>query len=223
MLAHLLILNTITKIEVVIMSGTIYQLYWIHKSEHTDPYSQGYIGVTKRGLDKRFIEHKKSKSLDEGYSIVEICSSTDKDYISELEYKYRPTHNIGMNRNIGGLDTTFYPDMPKDAEWRKKIGISNSKPKNDSAKQACIANSKLGNAAWEGQHHTEEHKKYMREVMLERSRKGILHRPNNRKKVYGDGVVYNSLIEAAETLNVSRQTIHYRIKSDKFNWRKIDE
>lgn len=203
------------------MSNTIYQLYWIHKSDHTDPYSQGYIGVTKRGLDQRFAEHKRHKSLDESYGIVELCSSTDKDYISKLEYKYRPTHNVGMNRNVGGLDNTFYADMPKDAEWRKKISISNSKPKTGSAKEACISNSKLGNAAWKGQHHTAEHKEYMSKLMSAYWKGKPM--PHLKKKVYGDGVVYNSLTEAAETLNVSRQTIHYRIKSDKFNWRKIDE
>lgn len=204
------------------MSDTIYQLYWVHKPTHTDPYSQGYIGVTKRGIDKRFSEHKKTKPLSDDYIVEELCSSSDREYISSLEYDYRPTYNLGMNKNVGGLDKTFYADMPKNETWRKRISISNSKPKNDSGKKACIENGKKGAVAWKGKHHSEEHKKYMRELMIERSMKGILHRPDNRKKVYGDGVIYDSLISAAETLGVSRQTIHYRIKSDKFNWRKIN-
>lgn len=200
---------------------TIYQLYWIHTSEHTDPYSQGYIGVTKRGIDKRFQEHKLSKNLSDDYIIEELCSSIDKEEISQLEYEYRPDYNIGMNRNVGGLDNTFYPDIPKDEEWRKKISESNSKPKDRRGRQACIENSKKGVDAWSGQHHTEEHKQSMSRIMTERFAKGILYRPDNRKKVYGDGVVYESLQIAADKIGVTRQTIHNRIKSDKYDWYKI--
>jgi len=205
------------------MSNTIYKLYWIHTCNHADPYSQGYIGITKRGLDKRFQEHKKSKILNNDYMIEELHSSSDKQKISKLEKEYRPVSNIGMNRNIGGLDVTFYPDIPKDDSWRKKIGISNSKPKDKKGRKACQENSKKGTAAWKGKHHTEEHKKYMSDLMTERVMKNTLYLPDNRKKVYGDGVVYDSLKSAAEILDISRQSIHYRIKSDKHDWYKIDE
>lgn len=201
------------------MSDTIYTLYWIHTSEHTDPYSQGYVGITKRGIEKRFQEHKKHKNLSDDYIIEELYSSSNKQKISDLEKEYRPDFNIGMNKNIGGLDVTFYPDMPKDEEWKRKIALSNSKPKDKKGRKACQENSKKACDAWRGQSHTEEHKKHIRKLMSEYWTDRP--RPLHRKKVYGDGIVYESLSIAAETLGVSRQTIHNRIKNDKFDWHKL--
>jgi hypothetical protein len=106
---------------------------------------------------------------------------------------------------------------PKTAEHKKKIAQSNSKPKNALGKKACQKNSKKGVAVWKGQHHSEEHKKHIGKIMSEFwSGKP---KPLLRKKVYGDGVVYESIGQASEMCNISRTTVHNRIKNDKFDWR----
>jgi hypothetical protein len=33
-------------------------VYWIKLKSHTDVFSQGYVGVTKRNIYQRFSEHK---------------------------------------------------------------------------------------------------------------------------------------------------------------------
>ncbi len=87
-------------------------LYWIRLPEHTDMESEGYIGITNN-INRRFKEHRdmgrktthlqnsirkyKSENL-----IWEVIYTGCENYISELEYAYRPKPNIGWNSAIGG-------------------------------------------------------------------------------------------------------------------------
>ena len=84
-------------------------VYWIHYREHTDPYSDGYIGVTNN-LDRRLYEHSSKHSkchhvknrLNNG-AIVSILHYVDTlSEALELEEKYRPVDNIGWNICKGG-------------------------------------------------------------------------------------------------------------------------
>tara|TARA_B110000902_G_C14083425_1_gene504076 strand:+ start:281 stop:787 length:507 start_codon:yes stop_codon:yes gene_type:complete len=97
--------------------------------------------------------------------------------------------------------------------------IANSRPKTGSALIACRENGKKANGAWKGKHHTEESKR----IISENSRRFHTGRPKlkHRKKVCGDGMVYESLNSAAEINGVTRQTIHNRIKSEKYEWYKM--
>jgi hypothetical protein len=80
---------------------TEYKLYWIHDKEHTDPFSQGYVGITKRDTKQRFHEHVTRKGYeDKEFSVLCIGS---QEYISALEAKLRPESWIGWNNAPGGL------------------------------------------------------------------------------------------------------------------------
>ena len=78
-----------------------YELYWIKENTMSDPFSEGYIGITKRGAEIRVNEHIKQKELNDVSYQVLHCGA--KKYISELERKYRPESNIGWNKSPGGL------------------------------------------------------------------------------------------------------------------------
>jgi hypothetical protein len=93
------------------------EVYWIHLPEHTDMFSEGYIGVTSKTAKERFKSHinaanlNKKKHLKISYAIKKygaenlivqtlvICSD---EYALDLELKLRPTKEIGWNLAPGG-------------------------------------------------------------------------------------------------------------------------
>jgi predicted GIY-YIG superfamily endonuclease len=97
---------------------TTYLVYWIHYTSHTDPYSEGYVGVTNN-LTKRKSAHKKNpinpiipRALNKGavFSILE--ENLTRDEALQLETGYRPTPRIAWNIAAGGL-------MPHDKRGMK--------------------------------------------------------------------------------------------------------
>lgn len=86
-------------------------VYWIRCADHTDMFSQGYIGVSKN-VQRRFVEHQrktenahlKSAILKYGWGALiktEILIA-DEDYCLDIEAKLRPGKNIGWNLTAGG-------------------------------------------------------------------------------------------------------------------------
>lgn len=96
-----------------------YYIYWYYlKDNHTDPYNEGYIGVTNN-LERREKEHRtmvntKSNNLHvhsairkHGWKNIgkKILHELDTyAEASELEYLYRSDKNIGWNSAIGGYE-----------------------------------------------------------------------------------------------------------------------
>ena len=88
-------------------------VYWYHLKEHTNPYNEGYIGVTKN-LAKRHYEHFRESNIQYHFHkailkygkeniIQEILhSNVSKSEAYALERQYRPKNNIGWNYNSGG-------------------------------------------------------------------------------------------------------------------------
>lgn len=117
-------------------------LYWIHHRDHTDIYTQGYIGITSKKFKYRLGHHYYNaeqgllgKRDDSEYGIVHRAINKHKEnivssilcvgsleYVLDLELKLRPTRNIGWNIDCGG----------------SRGGL--------------------------GRKHTEEHKQYMRDI-----------------------------------------------------------
>lgn len=93
------------------------ELYWIRLPEHTDMWTQGYVGITKHTASRRFRSHKKdAKRKDrpstlpihrairkyEDLLIVDTLCVADIEYVAELEGKLRPAIKIGWNLDVGG-------------------------------------------------------------------------------------------------------------------------
>lgn len=91
-------------------------VYWYHLPEHTNPYNEGYIGITNN-LKRRKIDHKcstNSGKTSHFYNalrkytnvVVEVLHTTvTRKQAIDLEYMYRPSINIGWNSAEGGEDT----------------------------------------------------------------------------------------------------------------------
>lgn len=90
-------------------------LYWIYLPHlHTDILTQGYVGITTRGVGKRWSCHKsharrgkKTRLYDamrkygDGVAVRVIIESS-LEYCQLIENKLRSGHNIGWNTGVGG-------------------------------------------------------------------------------------------------------------------------
>lgn len=93
------------------------ELYWIHLPEHTDMFSEGYVGITKHTALQRFKGHKKAANHTKRNTSSPIYNAIRKygeklivstlvistwDYVLNLESKMRPTPKVGWNILSGG-------------------------------------------------------------------------------------------------------------------------
>lgn len=81
-------------------------LYWIRSHKHTDPFTEGYIGVSKTPTS-RLRGHMKSKCnahfFDDPTVQMEILHEYDTEQEPyDREREYRPEPDIGWNRAKGG-------------------------------------------------------------------------------------------------------------------------
>jgi predicted GIY-YIG superfamily endonuclease len=86
-------------------------VYWIHHPEHTDIFTQGYVGITSR-FERRMKEHNWSKQnrylkhaiKKYGWDnlIKEVVLIADEAYCLMMEAKLRLEDKIGWNLVKGG-------------------------------------------------------------------------------------------------------------------------
>ena len=86
-------------------------VYWIHHPEHTDMFSQGYVGVSK-DLKKRWNDHAKRtgnthllnaiKKYGWDSLVKEVILVADEAYCLMIEAKLRAEDKIGWNIIKGG-------------------------------------------------------------------------------------------------------------------------
>ena len=88
---------------------SLYYVYWIRLSEYVNPFTEGYIGLTKN-VKSRWRYHRRSKYIV-GDMIRENKSNIHYDIITsvstleeakDIENKYRPAPYIGWNIAKGG-------------------------------------------------------------------------------------------------------------------------
>jgi predicted GIY-YIG superfamily endonuclease len=114
-----------------------YNVYWIHTKQHSDPYKEGYIGVTNN-IKNRINAHKyvKKTILYNAFNkygddmIVDIIhQNITEDNALIIENNYRPDERIGWNIVPGGGKPPVQsgPSPIKGTKWtdeqRKRLSV----------------------------------------------------------------------------------------------------
>lgn len=157
------------------------EVYWIHLPEHTDMFSQGYIGFTSITTRKRWNCHKRQardgsrlpihRAIRKyGNNLIfEVICICDNEYGLWLENKLRPELYIGWNCGVGGAAPTLgfkhTEDMLKkraiskrlvyeDPEYLERLSIAQKKQYEDNPSRRQ-ASSDRAKKQWESQGHRE--------------------------------------------------------------------
>ena len=111
-------------------------VYWIRRQEHTDIFTQGYVGVSSRSLEDRIAEHvkvskenhkkvyavhKAIKSIGIENLIYSVVLVAEEDYCYEVELKLRPMKRIGWNLSEGGNKPPSKLGFKHSEESKEKI------------------------------------------------------------------------------------------------------
>ena len=91
-----------------------YSIYWIHLPDHTDPHTEGYIGITANDPVLRFRRHvQRNPTIREGVSQGAVQTvlreGLTRSEALSLERSYRPKTLIGWNKAKGGGSGMSYP------------------------------------------------------------------------------------------------------------------
>ena len=128
-------------------------VYWIRHPDHTDIFSQGYVGVSV-DIEKRFGQHYKRtqnrhlKSAIQKYGWDNLVKQqilvADVEYCLDIERKLRPSDDIGWNIVAGGgKPPVAYGNkiMLGKTPWNKGINLSKEHCEN-------LSKSHMGNDPW---------------------------------------------------------------------------
>lgn len=187
---------------------SVSNVYWIHQPEHTDIFSQGYVGVTNN-FTSRMTDHKRGGENAHFTNVVkkygwdnlvkQIIVMAEEDYCLDVENKLRPKKGIGWNIAIGGgKPPARYGNKDKlgISSWNKGISWSDEiKQKMSEArkgikllpeiyKQQALNRSGEKNV-WYGKKLSDEHKKKMSLAKLGTvgNRKGKKNSPEHTAKI----------------------------------------
>jgi predicted GIY-YIG superfamily endonuclease len=174
----------------------VYSVYWIRYQNHTDPFKEGYIGISN-DPKKRFVEHKKySKdnnmvkgAIQKGAFIEILHSNLSENNALEIEKSYRPKELIGWNLCEGG-------QMPP-----KRLGV-----KYKEGKQILKGNSRTEKQKESSNNHSERMKGHTPWNKGKSGFKGPV------KPCVYKGIEFNSRTEAADYFKVSISAVTLWIK-----------
>jgi group I intron endonuclease len=174
-------------------------VYWIHHPEHTDMFTQGYIGITKN-FKERMRFHKMLKcnaylsNAIKKYGwdnlVKEVMLVSDKDYCIDIETKLRSKDSIGWNlvkggglppinrwnKGTKGLTTAWNKGKEWSEEQKKQISSSVKKLWENPEYRQHMSNAHKGKPSGKlGKKHTQESI-----LKMSLSKKG---KPSNRKDI----------------------------------------
>lgn len=131
-------------------------VYWIHKPEHTDIFTEGYVGITSKTVDVRYRQHV-AASTPNGNNlpinkairkygdslIVDTVLVGTIEYCAEIENKLRPESWIGYNVHPGGaylpLVNRLSYTAPEDTKLKQSLAKLGKKLSEDTKLKMSIA------------------------------------------------------------------------------------
>ena len=172
--------------------GDPVNLYWIHHKDHTDIFSQGYVGVSNN-VKKRWYDHKTyTKNTHLKYAITKygwdnlikkVVLIADNAYCLDIEAKLRPTDKLACNivKGAGKPPSALGKKFVRSEEWKEKQRLAKlGKPSwNKGVKLTEEQKAKQFNLAeymkdrvrpMKGKSHNEETKEKIRQTKLSQSR-----------------------------------------------------
>lgn len=200
------------------------QVYWIRSTDHTDIFSEGYVGVSKNAEKRWKYGHKwsffKNQHENKKFSnaiakygwdnlIKTIVLIAEEKYCYEIEKSIRPKKEIGWNIAIGGGKPPITKSrgvdyvsplkgVPRNTPWM--IGRS---PSNKGKTHSEQTKQKIANI-WKGKKHSYEHvAKRMESRKLTRIAKGQI------KQIVVNGKQYESVKVASIVIGIPEATLKY--------------
>lgn len=194
-------------------------IYWIYHKDHTDIFSQGYVGVSKN-TEARFKRHSKHsenqhlKAAIKKYGwdnlVKKIVLIGEETYCYDLESKLRPTRQIGWNIAEGGAKPPT-PQYRGDSYVNPLKGVPRPTPW------------MLGKTPWNkgktGLWSEEQKTNFVAQVSKPHSKEHIIKRQTTRKttriakgqikQVQINGVVYENTKAAYVALSIPESTIKH--------------
>lgn len=211
------------------------KLYWIRYDTHSDPFTEGYIGITAN-VEKRLNYHTKGYGNDNPRLRSAIAKGATLEILEEFnnredalksEEHYRNSENIGWNIIKGGTQ----PPSVKGKKFTSPIHGMRGKTHSQATKQ--LMSEKRKNKLW-----------FNNGVKAIRSYEcpdgfipGCLHHKTGytisdekRKNMGRPGIkistphgIFNSILEAVRELNLSEDQIRWRLKKEKYiGWKIIE-
>lgn len=153
-------------------------VYWIHREGMSNPKTQGYVGVSSKGVDVRWIQHKSDAKLGsrcvvhnamrkyEDVVIKELVTA-DPEFCLMVEESLRPTLRIGWNIRSGGTTDGLGREVSEETRRKlseSKVGKHTGRTVSEETRKK-ISKSKLGT-------------KLSQEVRDEMSRQRLGKKPN---------------------------------------------
>jgi hypothetical protein len=174
-------------------------VYWVRQAEHTDIFSQGYVGITNN-FTRRMKDHKRGgenayfRNAINMYGwdnlVKEVIVIAEEDYCLDLEKKLRPTNEIGWNLTQGGgIPPSFLGKKRSDSFVLK---LKNRVFSDETKKKMSIA--MTGNQNNLGNKRSAETKKKLSEGKL--GNKHCLGKQNTLKYVHiGTNIITGEVIQ----------------------------
>jgi hypothetical protein len=156
-------------------------VYWLHRPEHTDPFTEGYIGVSTNltnRLEYHYCTAKKGTHTNShisrafkkyGEAIHSVILEAPEDYCYEIEAKLRPSKRIGWNIAEGGHRGPDATGRVMSEEFRQDVSKRmKNVPKTEEHKRNI-------SLAHKGKKKSPEH--------IENRRKAITGKPQTEKQI----------------------------------------
>lgn len=115
-------------------------VYWIRHEDHTDMFTQGYIGISKNTA-QRFKNHVRQPTNTHMENVIkkygwdslvkQVVLIGDKDYCLDIEKKLRPVDFVGWNATAGG---GYPPKAKKGIGKGRKMSAETIAKRNESRK-----------------------------------------------------------------------------------------